>query len=202
MQRLANHLQHLGGHFLRQPHGGVGSQKCHRNAAFLLEGFGGAPGRGHQAGAIQVDRTHAMQEDPQVADLGLRQRLQLHKVLHARLEIALQKLAQDLETHLQTDEALQRAIVKVRRDSLALRLAGFLRILLHFLQLFAQLFDVGFVAAFVHRATAGQGAGHQHTPGPVVGQDGAEDRGDGHHHHHLHRPVERQSLRQEIQEKY
>ncbi len=144
-----------------------------------------------------------MEEYAQVADLGLRQRLQLHEVLHARMEVALEKLAQDLQAHLQTDEALQRAIVEVRRDSLALRLAGFLRVLLHFFQLFVQSLDAGFPAAFVHRATAGQGAGHQHgrlQARPVIREYGAEDRGDGHNHHHFHRPVKRQSFGQKIKE--
>jgi hypothetical protein len=110
------------------------------------------------------------------------------------------KLAQDLEAHLQADEALQRAVVEVRSDSLALRLAGFLRVLSHFVQLLVQLFDAAVPAAFVDRVTTGQGAGHKYTPGPVIREYRAEDRGDGHHHHHLHRPIKRQSFGQKIKE--
>jgi len=36
--------------------GGRWSQKRHRNPALLLEGFDGAPGRGHQAGASHIHR--------------------------------------------------------------------------------------------------------------------------------------------------
>jgi len=42
-QRFAKHLQHLGGHFLRQAQGGVGSRNVTGMPLSLLEGFGAAP---------------------------------------------------------------------------------------------------------------------------------------------------------------
>jgi hypothetical protein len=109
-----------------------------------LETFGGAPGRGHQAGAIHVHGTHAVEEYVRRSRIwDCASACNCMRSCIPALEVALEKLAQDLEAHLQTDEALQRAIVEIRRDSLALRLAGLLRVLLHLVSLFVQLLDAG-----------------------------------------------------------
>ena len=86
--------------------------------------LGRAARRGDQVGAVHIHRPHAVQESAQVAHLGLRQRLQLFQIVHAGVEIALHHLAQDLQAHLQADEALQRAIVEIAGDAHALGLAA------------------------------------------------------------------------------
>ena len=127
VQRLAKHLQHFQRHFLRQADGAVGAEEGDRNAALLLKTLGGAARRGHQVGAVHIHRPHAVEEGAQVADLRLRQRLELLEIAHAGVEIALHELAQNLQAHLQADEALQRPIVEIAGDADALLFAGLLR---------------------------------------------------------------------------
>ena len=58
--------------------------------------------------------------DAQFRHLGAPEVLQLHQLPHRRVAIALQQFADDLQAHLEADEALQRTIVKIGRDPLPL----------------------------------------------------------------------------------
>ena len=78
-----------------------------------------------------------MQKGAQVAYLVLGQSLELFEVVHAGVEIALQQFAQNLQPHLQADEALQRAIVEIGGDADAFCLA----------RLFGRLFGLGELGA-------------------------------------------------------
>ena len=81
------------------------------------------PRRDREVGAFQLHGPHAVQKGAQLADLRPRQFLHLLQFSRARLEVALQQLAHDLQPHLQADEALQRPIVEIGGDPLPLVLA-------------------------------------------------------------------------------
>jgi len=88
------------------------------------------------------------------------------------MEVALEELAQDLQAHLQTDEALQRAIVEVRRDRWR-SVRGLSPRPLHFFQFFVQLLDAGLAAALCTAqpqvtAPATSTVGSRR-PGPFIG---------------------------------
>src|ERR1039457_583749 len=134
---------------------------------------------------------------------GWRQGLQLLQVAHPRVQIPIHQLAQDLQPHLQTDEALQGPIVEIAGDPHPLHFAGLLRRLLRLQQLLAQLSDFQVSLALVHGERAGHHARDYHRPlqrRRAVRQDRAKHRAHRHNHHYFHRAVESQRFPQQEQE--
>jgi hypothetical protein len=85
---------------------------------------------GGDARAIHIQRTHVAHIRAHIPHLRFRELLQLLQLQQSGFPVALQNLAEDLQAHLDTDEALQRAIVKIGGNPLTLRLTrGFDRLL-------------------------------------------------------------------------
>ena len=113
----------FGSHFFGELQGTLAAHERHRNAALLLKVLANPPRRSVQVGSLHIRRPHAPDECTQFLHLLLRQILQVSsRVVHARAEIAFQELAQDLQAHLQADEALQRTVMEIGSDPLALGL--------------------------------------------------------------------------------
>ena len=138
--------------------------------------------------AVDYEPSDRVKEHPacrvgaKVADLGLRQPLQLLEILHAGIEIPIEQLAQDLQPHLEADEALEGAIVEVGGDALALALTGLFSGFLRLREVLVQNFDAALLALLGDREPRSQGTGDEHgrqqRQQGAKRQDGAEDRAE------------------------
>ena len=127
VQRLADDLQQLERDFGLGRIVKIAAEEGRGDAGFALELVHHAAERRGQADAL-VGGAHAADEAAQLAYLGFAQILQLAKFFGGGLDVARQKLFHDLQAHLKADEALQRAVVEIGGDALALGFARALRL--------------------------------------------------------------------------
>ena len=172
VERFADDLDDVRGNFRGSGKRTLSADEGDRDAALLLEFVEKAARGGRDAGPVHIQRTHVAHVRAHVPHLRFRQLLKLLQLLESGFAIALQNLAEDLEAHLDADEALQRAIVKIGGDPLSLRFPRCLHLLLQAGGLFSQGINAFFEPPLLQRKYYGKPSGHKDRGAQDVGRTG------------------------------
>src|SRR5262245_30104304 len=118
IQRFPRDLEHFGSKVignLRE----IAAEQLRRDPAVPLEVLNRLANRRPKRLRRDLSRLHAADKGAKFSDLRPPQVLQLHEFAHGRLDIPAHQLANDLQSHLEADKALQRTVVKIRGNALS-----------------------------------------------------------------------------------